>query len=118
MATHIDLGKQGETLAAAWLKEKGFQVIQRNWRYGQTEIDIIAIKEGMLHFIEVKCRSGTKVFPEANVTNQKIRTLLRAISQYLLIHPQYRDFRLDILSVLVRGNEAEYFFIEDVYLYK
>jgi len=116
MAVHIDLGKKGESLAADWLKQQGFEVIQRNFRFGPCEIDIIALRAGMLHFIEVKCRNGGKVFPEASVTKSKIRTLLRAINHYLFIHPQYRDFRLDILSIIINRGEVEYFFIEDVYL--
>ena len=116
MALHIELGKKGESLAETWLQQKGFRILHRNWRYGKLEIDIIALRGTMLHFIEVKYRSGGKVFPEANVTRTKIRLLLRAIDQFLFQHSEYKDFRLDILSIMVKGADTEYFFIEDVYL--
>jgi putative endonuclease len=118
MATHIDIGKAGEKLAEEWLIEKGFSIIARNWRYGKDEIDLIASFNEMLHFVEVKCRSSNyHGHPEEAVNKKKIKTLLRGIEQYLFIHPQYDDFRLDILSITqIAGKETEYFFIEDVTL--
>lgn len=118
MTEHLEVGRKGETLAEAWLKQKGFRIIDHNWRYGKCEIDLIAEKYGIPHFVEVKTRSGsTPVLPEYNVTRTKIRTLLRGISAYIDRHPCYNDFRLDILSIcLNNGKEVEYFFIEDVYL--
>ena len=55
MALHNAVGTEGENIAAAWLTEKGYQVMFRNWRHSHYEIDIIALKDKMLHFIEVKC---------------------------------------------------------------
>jgi len=57
MAEHNKFGTEGETLAAQWLKEKGYEILQRNWRHSHYEIDIIALKNKMLHIIEVKSRN-------------------------------------------------------------
>lgn len=116
MATHIDIGKAGEKLAEEWLVEKGYTIIDRNWRYGKDEIDLIATINGMLHFVEVKCRSSNFMgHPEEAVNKKKIKTLMRGIEQYLFLHRKYNDFRLDILSITqIPGQKAEYFFIEDV----
>ena len=118
MASHIETGKAGEKLAEEWLVENGYAITGHNWRCGKDEIDLIATKNGMLHFVEVKCRTSNYIgHPEEAVNKKKIRILLRGIEQYLFLHPQYNDFRLNILSITqIPGREAEYFFIEDVTL--
>ena len=116
MPTHIDIGKAGEKLAEEYLAENGFTILHRNWRFSHDEIDIIATKKNMVHFVEVKYRSSNyHSHPEEAVNKKKIRTLLRCIEQFLFLNPQHVDFRLDILSITQRQNEeAEFFFIEDV----
>jgi putative endonuclease len=118
MATHLDVGKEGEKLAEAYLAERGYTILHRNWRYSFYEIDLIATKNNLLHFIEVKCRSSNNFnHPEEAVTKKKVKSLLQAIDQYLFLHPQYDNFHLDIISITQHANrETEYFLIEDVYL--
>lgn len=118
MAFHIDLGKKGEQLAEEFLLTKGFSILHRNWRYSHYEIDIIALKNELPHFIEVKIRSSRQFGePEESVTKKKIRFLLQAAEQFLFQHPEFKNFQLDILSInLYPDKEPEYFFIEDVYL--
>lgn len=119
MATHLEIGKAGEKLAEDYLVERGYTIIGRNWRCGgKEEIDLIATKDEKLHFIEVKYRSSTfGGHPEAAVTKQKIKVLMRGIEQFLYRHKEYDDFRLDVLSITQPpGKKADYFFIEDVTL--
>jgi putative endonuclease len=118
MATHLEIGKAGEKLAEAYLAGKGYKILHRNWRCGHEEIDLIASKNELLHFVEVKYRSSNHhSYPEQAVNKKKVKTLLKGIEQFLYQHPQYNDFRLDILSITERANqEAEYYFIEDVTL--
>jgi putative endonuclease len=118
MASHLEIGKAGEKLAAQYLAQNGFTILHRNWRCGHEEIDLIAIKNNLLHFVEVKYRSANYYgHPEEAVNKKKLRVLLRGIDQFLYQHPQYNDFRLDILSITDKpGEETEYFFIEDVTL--
>jgi putative endonuclease len=118
MAEHTDLGKKGEELAALYLVKHGFRILEKNWRFPPFEVDLIAIKEGLLHFVEVKYRSGSRHGPPEDAVNRKkINYLLKAIDQYLFLHPSYTNFRLDILSICGHpdGSNA-FFFIEDVYL--
>ena len=49
MASHNELGKDGEELATNWLKEKGYSILHRNWRHSYYELDIVALKNKMLH---------------------------------------------------------------------
>jgi putative endonuclease len=119
MALNTEQGQKGEALAVSFLCEKGFHVLERNWRYSHYEIDIIAIKDELLHFIEVKLRASDQYGnPEESVSKKKMSFLLKGIDQYLFLHPHYTDFRLDLLSIVENKEGApEYFFIEDVYLY-
>lgn len=119
MATHLEIGKAGEKLAEDYLVAQGYTVIARNWRCGgKEEIDLIATKDDRLHFVEVKYRTSTYGgHPEAAVSKQKIKVLLRGIEQFLYRYKEYDDFRLDVLAITqLPGKEAEYFFIEDVTL--
>jgi putative endonuclease len=83
LATHHLLGKDGEALAAKWLQEKGYTILHTNWRHSYYEVDIIASKEEVLHFIEVKTRRNKKFGePEESVDEKKIRNLLNASEEY------------------------------------
>jgi putative endonuclease len=118
MANHNELGKEGEQLAEKYLQENAFSILYRNWRYSHYEIDIIAVKKNIPHFIEVKCRSSQSFGkPELSVGKEKIRYLIRAAEEFMHRHPIYKDFRIDILSISTHKNaKTEYFLIEDVYL--
>lgn len=115
MALHIEIGKSGERLAETFLAEKGFQILHKNWRYGRFEIDLIATKNAMLHFFEVKMRSSGRVLPEEAVNKKKYRSVMQAIEQYLHLYPQHTDFRFNILSIVHTPPDAPVFYlIEDV----
>ena len=118
MANHNDLGKEGEDLALAWLIDHGFEILFRNWRHSRFEIDIIAKKNDMLHFVEVKSRTSNHYgFPESGVNKKKIRSVFQAVDEFLYLNPSYRDFRIDIISITKPNNgPTEYLLIEDVYL--
>ena len=72
MAKHYDLGMKGEEIAARYLAGKGYKILERNWRHGKDELDIIAANGEFLVVIEVKTRS-TSFFgkPEDAVTDKK-----------------------------------------------
>ncbi|GAB4092167.1 YraN family protein [Flaviaesturariibacter terrae] len=118
MAVHNERGKNGEALAVTWLGRQGFQVLETNWRYGHLEIDVIALREGIPHFVEVKYKSGSTFGPpELKVNRQKYRNVANAAAAWLRRNPQYRDLRIDILAITeLKGKEPEYFFIRNVSL--
>jgi len=118
MADHNSTGAAGETMALKYLIEKGFTILHKNWRHSHWEVDIIACKEPVLHFIEVKTRR-TKKFghPEEAVSKKKIQNLINASEEYLYQYPQWQRIQFDILAITILKNEpVEYFFIEDVFL--
>jgi len=115
MAKHLELGKQGEDLAAQYLKQRGYNILHRNWRFSHYEIDLIAEKDGMLHFFEVKMRSSAGFgMPEESVTAQKRKKLHRAMDEFLFQHPGFRDFRFNVLSIL-RDKKVSFYLIQDVH---
>ena len=118
MAQHNDTGEEGEALALAYVGEKGYLVLHRNWRHRHWEVDIIAHKQHVLHFFEVKTRRNRQFgFPEDNVDDKKIRNLIRAAEEYLYLHPQWKRIQFNILSITIfKDQPTEYFLIEDVYL--
>lgn len=97
------LGARGEARAADYLRrEKGFSVVERNWRQGRLEIDLVARDGAVLVFVEVRTRRDTaRVKGYASVTPAKRRTLRRAIQAYLNAQRGGRapHFRFDIVEI-------------------
>lgn len=117
MAHHNETGKAGEELAARWLAENGYNILHRNWRFGNWEIDVIASKGKRLHIVEVKTRKGEKFgYPEEGMDNKKMQSLINAAEEYMYTDDRWQQLQFDILSISITGNEVAYFLIEDVYL--
>jgi putative endonuclease len=110
-------GNKGEAIATEWLVEKEYIILYNNWRYKQTEVDIIATKNNCLHFIEVKTRTNTKFgLPEESITTAKMNALKRAASAYIEQFPQWKNLQFDVVAITLKNDVAtEIFFIEDVY---
>jgi putative endonuclease len=118
MAHHNTTGRDGEKLAVNYFIEKGFSILQQNWRHSHWEVDIIASFNNVLHFIEVKTRRTKKFgYPEDDVSKKKVINLINASEEYLYLHPEWKRIQFDILSInLLRNEPVEYFFIEDVHV--
>ena len=117
MARHNDLGNLGEELAAAWLSEKGFAILHRNWRFRRGEVDIIARTEQVYHFIEVKCSlAGAYGYPEQRVGKAKLRSMMRVAAHWLYENHILAGNRVqyDVLAVCFKDGAPEYFLFEDV----
>lgn len=100
-------GIRGEDLAAEYLKEQGFLIIDRNFRIRGGEIDIIAIDGDTLSFIEVKTRmSSTYGTPLEAISYWKLKALTKAAYYYKATHPRLPELmRIDAVSiVLARDN--------------
>lgn len=107
LATHI--GNRGETAAVEWLRERGYYIVERNWRAGSYEIDIIAQHFDTMHFVEVKTRhiSGWQSTYDS-INEQKRRTLRRGAMLYRQIHRLRHIIQFDLISVVVddHGNST------------
>ncbi|MBL7739299.1 MAG: YraN family protein [Chitinophagaceae bacterium] len=118
MAEHNEFGTAGEDMAVKWLKEKGYAILHRNWRYKQYEIDIIARKDKFLHIIEVKSRHYSPFgHPEDSVGKKKFKNLQRATDEYLQLNPGHKWIQYNILAItLFKDKDPEFFLLEDVFL--
>ena len=119
MANHHLFGTTGEQLAGNYLQQRGFKILFTNWRYSHYEIDIIASKNNVVHFIEVKSRRSVLFgYPEEAVSRKKFNNLKQAAVAFQYLQPQTINIQFDILSILAEKDKPiAYFFIEDVYLY-
>ena len=104
MGKHNDIGKRGEDLAAQFLENKNYQLLERNWRHGRAELDIIAMDGKTMVFAEVKTRSDD-IFerPENAVKNKKRGLMIKAAIGYMHKTKHENAIRFDILSVILRG---------------
>ncbi len=102
----INLGKQGEELAASYLKNLGFSLIERNYRQKTGEIDIIARDGDCLVFVEVKTRKGLLFGqPFEAVSTQKQGQLSRVALDYLSRNKLLdQPARFDVVSILLPDN--------------
>ncbi len=107
MALHNELGKKGENFAIEFLKKDGYEIVDVNWRTAHLEIDIIARLDGILCFIEVKSRSSLKYGePEAALTTQKQKNLLKAANQYIQEFEIDEDIRFDLITFVSKSNKS------------
>lgn len=105
MAEHNELGKKGEQLAADFLIENGYEILDRNWIFQKAEIDIIALKEDVLAIIEVKTRSSLDFgSPEEFVKQKKIQLLLKAVNAYINDREMDFEVRFDIIAIHKNGE--------------
>ena len=116
MSDSYDLGKQGETIAAKYLEDKGYTILDRNWTSGKTEIDIIAENDEVVAFVEVKTRSGNfKLSPMEAVTVPKQRSILFAADNYMRRKNIDKECRFDIISVVTKGEDFDVDHIEGAF---
>ena len=116
MAQHNDTGNWGEALARQCLEEKGFAILETNWRKGKLEVDIIAYKEGLIVFAEVKTRSETgHGNPEDFVTLKKQRAYVRLADSYVIDHHREEEVRFDIISIEKEGDGYRITHLEDAF---
>jgi putative endonuclease len=120
-----ETGRAGEALAATYLEERGFRVMDRNYRFERSEVDIVCFLPapryedgGELVFVEVKTRRGTGFgLPEEAVGADKQRHLVKAARAWL--HERRMEgtpCRFDVVSILLRnGAEPEIHHIENAF---
>jgi putative endonuclease len=105
MTNQDEVGRYGEQLATDFLEDKGFIILERNWRFSRAEIDIIAMDGSILVFIEVKTRSGTFFgLPEDFVSKKKEILISDAAAAYMRSINHEWEFRFDIIGIVLPKN--------------
>ena len=108
------IARIGEEEASNFLRKKGYKIIERNFRKGYGEIDIVALKNGILIFIEVKTRTSSNFgAPFEAITPWKLKSLVKTAQFYKSFHPTLpQAMRIDAVSVKLSNNNS----VEDIEL--
>lgn len=121
-------GKLGEDIAERFLVKRGYDVFTRNYLKKFGEIDLVARKDGITHFVEVKAVSResiedisyetNKIRPEDNLHGFKLKRLSRIIQTYLLEHLEVQEWRFDLCVVYmdIVNKKAKVKLLEDIIL--
>jgi len=110
-ASTTDTGKRGEDLICSRLQQNGFRILDRNVRERFAEIDIVAERDSIIVFVEVRTRSDIRLgHPAETVTLKKQQHIRRAAEAYLIRHRLTdRPVRFDVATIIWQGNIHEYF---------
>jgi putative endonuclease len=113
--SHI-LGSNGEDIAAEHLKKSGYKILFRNWKWGKHEIDIIAEKDNIAVFVEVKTRTEEFLGGLASViTREKQRSIIYAADGYLQKFKVDKESRFDVLTIIISGENQKIDHIENAF---
>ncbi|GAC1478570.1 MAG: YraN family protein [Gemmatimonadaceae bacterium] len=111
------LGALGERIAERWLTGHGWRIVQRRFRSGHRDIDLIAEREGLIAFVEVKARRGEGFGgPVAAVGWRKRRELGRSAQVWIDRHGRSLEaYRFDVIGVLVAGQRVRVSHVENAF---
>jgi len=106
--TTRDIGNEGEDLAVSYLESKGYTILDRNYFFEHAEVDIVALFESKIIFVEVKTRSNTNFGnPEDYISDQKMSLVFKAAEAWL--YERKMDgapVRFDVISIVSDGKKA------------
>ena len=118
MASHNELGKLGEQMAVAFLRENGYDILETNWIFEKAEIDIIARRGNVLSIVEVKTRSEIGFgLPQDFVDRKKIRLLVKAVNAFVLSRDLDVDVRFDIVGIHKVDSKFRITHLPDAFFY-
>ena len=113
MSDKIEIGREGENLAAEFLKNKGWEIVSRNYRYKKAEIDLIIRSNNWTIFVEVKTRSSSAYGePEEFVDEFKARKIFEAAEEFIFSTNWLGHVRFDVVSIKL-GSPPEIVHFED-----
>jgi putative endonuclease len=114
----MEFGLQGERVAEKWLQSRGWKVLQRRYRSGHRDIDLVAQREDLVVFVEVKARMGSDFGDPVEAVNWKKRgELVRSACTWIDRHGRPGEvYRFDIIGVLVAGDRVRVRHVENAFL--
>ncbi|HKL40320.1 MAG TPA: YraN family protein [Cryomorphaceae bacterium] len=116
MSSTNSIGKLGESVASTHLLGRGFKILERNWRFGKKEIDIIAEIEELIVFIEVKTRE--EPFPgrlEEYINRKKQKHIISAANEYIRLKDIDKEGRFDVIAIVLNRGNHEIEHIEEAF---
>jgi putative endonuclease len=116
MIDTLKIGNDGEQAACTFLESKGYEILEKNYRYRKSEVDLIVKHDNWLIFVEVKTRSGSFFgYPETFVDRKKQYMIFEAAENYMYEKDWNGNVRYDIVSIMVVKGKLEIFHIEDAF---
>ena len=98
----VELGIKGENLAGDFLKSAGYKILKRNLRIGHSDIDILARKNGVTVFVEVRTRTGGEMgMPEESLTAGKLRQMKKTAETYMTLNRITSKARIDAVCIVL-----------------
>jgi len=119
-ATTQALGEAGERIAEAWLAQRGWRILDRRFRNGHRDLDLVAEREGVVAFVEVKARRGREFGQPVEAVNwRKQRELSRSAAVWIArFGGGEQTFRFDVVGVLMDGDRVRVQHIENAFTVK
>jgi putative endonuclease len=112
-----EFGELGERIAERWLRRRGWRVVNRRFRNGRRDIDLVVEQDGTVAFVEVKARKGADFGgPVAAVNWRKQKELTKSAQVWIDRHGQPLDqYRFDVVGVLVNGEQVRIRHVADAF---
>jgi putative endonuclease len=110
-------GELGERIAERWLRRHGWRVIQRRFRNGHRDIDLVMEREGMVAFVEVKARRGSEFGDPVEAVNwKKQKELTRSAHVWIDRHGRpFESYRFDVVGILMDGDRVRVRHVADAF---
>lgn len=104
-----ELGREGEEIAGKWLSARGYKIRHTNWRFGHKELDLVAIKDNVLHVVEVKTRVVGHIDEPADaVGRRKQKNTIDAAEAYINAYDLNIDVSFDIVFITMGGTQMQH----------
>jgi putative endonuclease len=110
-------GELGERIAERWLRRHGWRVVQRRFRNGHRDIDLVMEREGTVAFVEVKARRGSEFGDPVEAVNwKKQKELTRSAHVWIDRHGRPAEsYRFDVVGILVDGDRVRVRHVADAF---
>jgi putative endonuclease len=116
-AARQTFGELGERIAERWLRRRGWRVVQRRFRNGHRDIDLVVERDGTIAFVEVKARKGPEFGgPVQAVNYRKRKQLERSAMVWIDRHGrEHESYRFDVVGVLLNGADVRVCHVENAF---
>lgn len=115
----LSIGRQGELIAAQYVANLGFKIIEKNLKIGHLELDLIAQKENNIYFFEIKTRQNKQTLKEDNLLSSKqIINLKKAAKIYLSLNKNYYQnfyFNLIVVNLVLKTKKADITYYPNIF---
>lgn len=111
-----ETGRRGEDAALAWLQDRGFRLLDRNWRSGHKELDLVMESDARIHIVEVKTLTPPALIrPADKVDGRKQAALVAAAGSYLAVRHISKEVQFDVVSVILGDGPPKVEYIPEAF---